>query len=115
RRELGDFGVKVSIIEPGCFQTNILDSAEARQSIVRAWERAPDEIKREYGQQYFHAYNSNFLRFITTANPKLSLVTKAMEHALTAEHPRARYGCGLDARLFYIPLSYLPSAWADRL
>lgn len=38
-----------------------------------------------------------------------------MEHALTAEYPRTRYGCGLDARLFYIPLSYLPSTWADRL
>ncbi|XP_035426148.1 retinol dehydrogenase 16-like isoform X2 [Cygnus atratus] len=28
RRELRDFGVKVSIIEPGCFQTSILDSDE---------------------------------------------------------------------------------------
>uniref|UniRef100_A0A8B9T0E9 Uncharacterized protein n=1 Tax=Anas platyrhynchos TaxID=8839 RepID=A0A8B9T0E9_ANAPL len=115
RRELLDFGVKVSIIEPGCFGTNILDSAEAKQSIVRAWDRAPSEVKQEYGQQYFQAYNSNFQRFITTANPKLSLVTNAMEHALTAEYPRTRYGCGLDARLFYIPLSYLPSAWADCL
>ncbi|XP_040395492.1 retinol dehydrogenase 7-like [Cygnus olor] len=115
RRELRDFGVKVSIIEPGCFQTSILDSDEARQSIVRAWDRAPDEVKQEYGQQYFQAYSSNFQHFIVTANPKLSLVTNAMEHALTAEYPRTRYGCGLDARLFYIPLSYLPSAWADRL
>ncbi|NXK57246.1 H17B6 dehydrogenase, partial [Chauna torquata] len=114
RRELRNFGVKVSIIEPGCFQTSILDSAEGRQSITQAWDRAPDEVKREYGQQYFNTCD-NFLRFVATASPKLSLVTKAMEHALTAEHPRTRYGCGLDARFFYIPLSYLPSAWTDRL
>ncbi|KAI6062335.1 Retinol dehydrogenase 16 [Aix galericulata] len=94
RRELLDFGVKVSIVEPGCFGTDILASAEAKQSIVRVWDRAPSQVKQEYGQQYFQAYNSNFQHFITTANPKLSLVTNAMEHALTAEYPRTRYGTG---------------------
>lgn len=55
RRELLDFGVKVSIIEPGCFGTDILASAEAKQSIEWAWDRAPSEVKQEYGQQYLQA------------------------------------------------------------
>uniref|UniRef100_A0A8C6Q6A5 Retinol dehydrogenase 1 n=1 Tax=Nothobranchius furzeri TaxID=105023 RepID=A0A8C6Q6A5_NOTFU len=43
----------------------------------------------------------------------ISKVTRCMEHALTARHPRTRYGAGWDAKLFWIPLSYLPSFVAD--
>lgn len=45
----------------------------------------------------------------------LSLVTNCMEHALTSLHPRTRYSAGWDAKLLYIPLSYLPSALSDAL
>uniref|UniRef100_A0A8B9SF32 RDH16 dehydrogenase n=1 Tax=Apteryx owenii TaxID=8824 RepID=A0A8B9SF32_APTOW len=95
RRELRDFGVQVSIIEPGCFRTPLVESEAARASVA--------------------LHNNNFLRLLSTANSNLSLVTSAMEHALTAEHPRTRYTCGLDAKLYYIPLSYMPSSWTDRL
>lgn len=43
----------------------------------------------------------------------ISKVTRCMEHALTASFPRTRYGAGWDAKLFWIPLSYLPSFVAD--
>ena len=36
-----------------------------------------------------------------------------MEHALTALYPRTRYGAGWDAKLLWIPLSYMPSFMAD--
>uniref|UniRef100_A0A8C6XD98 17-beta-hydroxysteroid dehydrogenase type 6 n=1 Tax=Naja naja TaxID=35670 RepID=A0A8C6XD98_NAJNA len=43
----------------------------------------------------------------------LFLVTDCIEHALTSCYPRARYSGGLDAKLFYLPVSYLPSSVAD--
>ena len=43
----------------------------------------------------------------------LSLVTDCMEHALTACHPRTRYSAGWDAKLLYLPMSYLPSVLVD--
>jgi retinol dehydrogenase-16 len=46
-------------------------------------------------------------------NKDLSLVTDCMEHALTACHPRTRYSAGWDAKLFFIPLSYLPTFLVD--
>lgn len=46
-------------------------------------------------------------------SPDLSKVTNCMEHALTARFPRTRYGAGWDAKLFWIPLSYLPSFVLD--
>uniref|UniRef100_A0A452HJM5 Retinol dehydrogenase 16 n=1 Tax=Gopherus agassizii TaxID=38772 RepID=A0A452HJM5_9SAUR len=47
-----------------------------------------------------------------TASPNLFLVTDCMEHALTARHPRTRYSGGWDAKLYFIPVSYLP-AWCQ--
>ena len=46
-------------------------------------------------------------------NKDLSVVTDCMEHALTACHPRTRYSAGWDAKLFFIPLSYLPTFLVD--
>ena len=43
----------------------------------------------------------------------ISKVTSCMQHALTAKHPRTRYGAGWDAKLFWIPLSYLPAFIGD--
>lgn len=50
-----------------------------------------------------------------TYKSDLSLVTNCMEHALTSLHPRTRYSAGWDAKLLYLPLSYLPSALSDAL
>ncbi|XP_053143865.1 17-beta-hydroxysteroid dehydrogenase type 6-like isoform X2 [Hemicordylus capensis] len=80
RRELHPFGVGVSIIEPGSFDT-----------VLKALHRRP------------------------LPNSKLYLVTDCMEHALTSRYPRSRYSAGWDAKLVFIPLSYLPSWIADYL
>ena len=48
-------------------------------------------------------------------NKDLSVVTDCMEHALTACHPRTRYSAGWDAKLIYLPLSYLPTFLVDAL
>ncbi|XP_059575301.1 17-beta-hydroxysteroid dehydrogenase type 6-like isoform X2 [Alligator mississippiensis] len=115
RRELRDFRVKVSIIEPGCFQTPIVDVQRVQKSLEQVWSCASANVKEAYGQQYFDCYIEKFKELLFTANPKLHLVTDAMEHALTARHPRTRYSCGWDAKLFYLPVSYLPTSWADYL
>ncbi|EGW12483.1 Retinol dehydrogenase 7 [Cricetulus griseus] len=45
----------------------------------------------------------------------LTLVTDCMEHALTSCHPRTRYSAGWDAKLFYLPLCYLPTFLTDAI
>lgn len=47
------FGIKVSIIEPGFFKTNVtrLDLIEA--DLRRLWSRLPQEVKDCYGPTYF--------------------------------------------------------------
>ncbi|KYO25704.1 17-beta-hydroxysteroid dehydrogenase type 6 precursor [Alligator mississippiensis] len=115
RRELHYFGVKVSIIEPGAFETSLVSPQSLQQSLEQVWSRVPADVREAYGQQYFDHYQKVMQRFFRSASHNLRLVTNAMEHALTARHPRTRYSCGWDAKLFYLPVSYLPASWADFL
>lgn len=43
----------------------------------------------------------------------LGKVTACMEHALGARHPRTRYSAGWDAKLLWLPASYLPACLVD--
>lgn len=43
----------------------------------------------------------------------LMKVVKCMEHAVSAVRPRVRYSAGWDAKIFWLPLSYMPSCVSD--
>lgn len=43
----------------------------------------------------------------------LMKVVHCMEHAVAAVRPRTRYSPGWDAKLFWLPLSYMPSCVQD--
>ncbi|KAM9321196.1 retinol dehydrogenase 7-like [Gastrophryne carolinensis] len=113
RREMAPFGVKVCIIEPGFFSTQVTDSKLLKESIKKAWTKLPEEIRRSYGQEYFEKHCAITDQIVTKSKTKLSLVTDCMEHALTAEYPKTRYSAGWDAKLFFLPLSYLPTMISD--
>ncbi|XP_056418451.1 retinol dehydrogenase 7-like isoform X2 [Hyla sarda] len=112
RREISRFGVKVSIIEPGCFKTFISSPERIIEKLHELWEMASEEIRCAYGQKHFDKYCKQFEAF-SNLNPKLHQVTDCMEHALTAVYPQTRYSAGLDAKLYFIPLSYCPTVIAD--
>ncbi|XP_053311680.1 retinol dehydrogenase 7-like [Spea bombifrons] len=113
RREMRDFGVKVSIIEPGAFKTPMSSTEPHLNNLKRLWENAPAEIKEAYGMAFYQQkYNS--LEILTSrTSTKLNKVTDCMEHALTAVYPWTRYSPGWDAKFYYLPLSYLPTAISD--
>ncbi|XP_062287439.1 retinol dehydrogenase 1 [Scomber scombrus] len=114
RRDMQHFGIKVSIIEPGFFKTAVtqLDLIEA--DLKRMWARLPQDVKDSYGAKYFDEYvKAQDFSMGFLCSPDISKVTRCMEHALTASFPRTRYGAGWDAKLFWIPLSYLPAFVSD--
>uniref|UniRef100_A0A8C3UCQ4 RDH16 dehydrogenase n=1 Tax=Catharus ustulatus TaxID=91951 RepID=A0A8C3UCQ4_CATUS len=104
RRELRPFGVRVSIIEPGGFQTGMMDPALLVKGFVRLWERLPAEAQAAYGRHY----TTTLLQRLSSS--RLSHVTDAMTHALLSRCPRSRYAAGWDARFLFVPLSYC--SWA---
>uniref|UniRef100_A0A452H722 Uncharacterized protein n=1 Tax=Gopherus agassizii TaxID=38772 RepID=A0A452H722_9SAUR len=114
RRDMYHFGVRVSIVEPGFFKTAVtsLDTIEA--SLQQLWSQLEPEARQSYGEDFFHQYlkvQRLIMNFI--CDPDLSKVTSCMEHALQAKHPRTRYSAGWDAKLLWLPASYLPAFLVD--
>lgn len=56
RREMSQWGVLVSIIEPGRFKTNV--SASIIESVKQLWDDLSPEMKKDYGEKYFHKCKS---------------------------------------------------------
>ncbi|KAM5179742.1 retinol dehydrogenase 7-like [Mantella aurantiaca] len=114
RREMREFGVKVSIIEPGAFKTSMVLARDTYiNHVTRLWEKLPAQIKESYGEDYYKQSIQAIDVLIRTASSKVYKVTDCMEHALTAVHPWTRYSPGWDCKLFYLPVSYLPTAISD--
>ncbi|XP_018425095.1 PREDICTED: retinol dehydrogenase 3-like isoform X1 [Nanorana parkeri] len=116
RREMRAFGVKVSIIEPGAFRTPITAWESHKNHLIQLWEKLPGHIKEDYGENYCKQTSISALEgLLQTTNPRLYEVSNCMEHALTAVHPWTRYSPGLDSKLYFLPVSYLPTAISDYL
>ncbi|XP_049640009.1 retinol dehydrogenase 16-like [Suncus etruscus] len=113
RRELSFFGVKVAVIEPGAFKTEISHSMTISQNLQIAWNKASPEVKEIYGDKFLT--DSKLIQSLQLYKAKLDLklVTDCMEHALISCHPRTRYSAGWDAKFIYIPLSYMPTFLVD--
>uniref|UniRef100_A0A3Q3VXA6 Uncharacterized protein n=1 Tax=Mola mola TaxID=94237 RepID=A0A3Q3VXA6_MOLML len=114
RRDMDPFAIKVSIIEPGFFKTNVtrLDLIEA--DLRRLWRNLPRHVTDSYGPMYFDDYiKAQKFSMGLLCSADISKVTRCMEHALTARFPRTRYSAGWDAKLLWIPLSYLPAFVSD--
>ncbi|KAL0611823.1 Retinol dehydrogenase 16 [Plecturocebus cupreus] len=115
RKELSYFGVKVAMIEPGSFNTAIANKDRISKSFLEIWDRARPEVKQIYGEKFFTSYKEPTEQMEHKCTQDLSLVTNCMEHALTACHPRTRYSAGWDAKLFYLPMSYMPTFLVDAI
>jgi len=55
RREMQPWGIKVSMLEPGSFLTNICAPDVFEQQLRQAWNTLSDELKNEYGEEYLNA------------------------------------------------------------
>uniref|UniRef100_A0A8C3QFE4 Retinol dehydrogenase 16 n=1 Tax=Cyanoderma ruficeps TaxID=181631 RepID=A0A8C3QFE4_9PASS len=115
RRELRPFGVQVSIIEPGGFQTGMTSPTLLMKDFVRLWERLPAETQAAYGRHYLDKYAKITTLMHRLSSSRLSHVTDAMTHALLSRCPRSRYAAGWDARLIFLPLSYCPAWLSDTI
>ncbi|XP_062326523.1 retinol dehydrogenase 5 [Osmerus eperlanus] len=114
RRDISYFGINVCIIEPGFFKTQVTSLEPIERELHRLWNQLTPEVKASYGDKYLEKY-IQIQRLIMNAvcDSDLSKVTNCMEHALTSAHPRTRYSAGWDAKLLWIPLSYMPSFVVD--
>uniref|UniRef100_UPI00398F6BFF retinol dehydrogenase 7-like isoform X1 n=2 Tax=Pristiophorus japonicus TaxID=55135 RepID=UPI00398F6BFF len=114
RRDMSTFGVKVLCIEPGFFKTTITNVDITAEHLKKLWIRLPQDVKEDYGADYLDKTLTKVKKWLEQlADPDLMKVVWCMDHALTSVHPRTRYSVGLGAKLFWIPLSYMPTAISD--
>lgn len=109
RVELRPWGIAVSIIEPASIRTAIWTKGAARA----------DELRASFPADGYERYASAIESFRSVALKRgpggdPSDVAQAVEHALTARRPRARYVIGRDAHM-RVWIERLPTRARDRL
>jgi NAD(P)-dependent dehydrogenase (short-subunit alcohol dehydrogenase family) len=111
RMELHPWGIRVSVIEPGSFGTEIWRrGGEAADSTL---ERIPEE-KRALYAGLIAAVRKVARRTQDRGKPP-DAVVRAIVHALTARRPRTRYVVGADARIQIALARLLPDRAYDAL
>lgn len=115
RREVAFQGVKVSIIEPGFFKTNIINPGSVKEKVQPIFDKSNEELKTAYGPDYIQKLHSCMQYFSDHSSTTIDHVIDAYVHAITARYPRTRYVVGIDAKYVYIPLSFLPDWLTDFL
>ncbi|XP_068936908.1 dehydrogenase/reductase SDR family member 9 [Petaurus breviceps papuanus] len=115
RRDMKEFGVKVSCIEPGLFKTGLSDPIKATEKKMAVWNQLSPDIKQQYGDGYIEKSLAIKGKHKLSQNIDLSLVVKCMDHALTSLFPQTHYIAGVDAKTFWIPLSLMPAVLQDYL
>lgn len=114
RLNMAPYGVKVSCIEPGFFKTNVTDTGMLKDNLKKLWDRLPQEVRDDYGHDFLgKMFIDVEQRYLQLTDGDLMKVVNCMEHAISAVHPRTRYSAGWDAKLFWLPMSYVPTCIAD--
>ncbi|XP_065288711.1 retinol dehydrogenase 5-like isoform X1 [Dermacentor albipictus] len=113
RRELAQWGVGVSTIEPTYYVTEINPRVE--QDLLKRFAAVPDHVRAAYGEGYARDRCRAMVRFLSSVSRcELSEVVDAMAHALTRARPRRYYRCdGTAGWLLALLLFNLPSMFAD--
>jgi NAD(P)-dependent dehydrogenase (short-subunit alcohol dehydrogenase family) len=111
RREVRDFGIRVSLLEPGSISTPI-------------WSKGLDELPRMremFGPRGQELYGSLIDAIAEEASRQDEIgiapevVADAIGHALTARRPKHRYVIGKDAQAVVRVVRHLPSGLVDRI
>jgi NAD(P)-dependent dehydrogenase (short-subunit alcohol dehydrogenase family) len=94
RQELAEWGMHVSVVQPGAIATPIWDKGRQED-----WSVAASEQDLALYGQAFQAFRS-FSEQNATNAISCDAVSQAIVHALTARKPRTRYLVGRDARVY---------------
>ena len=113
RREMGPWGLRVSIIEPGAMKTSFFSEQEI--SWNKLWNESSSDVRQRWGDEF----SNNLLR-VMVDNPMVKyaenplITVRDIEHAVMNINPRIRYRSGWQAKLMFI-LHTLPAWLVDQI
>ena len=111
RLEVQQWGIQVSIVEPGAIATPIWTKSGAKAEELETV--TSEELKSLYAG-VIAGVRSRVAEAAARAIPP-DAVAQAVEHALTAVRPRTRYLVGRDAKIRALMIKLLPDRLSDRL
>jgi len=114
RREMAPFGIRVHLIEPGFFKTNMVNVEQYAKQLRIQFDALADEPKKAYGEQTLTGYVQNIEdQCAMMSDPNTGKVVDAMMTCLTARCAKVRYPVGGSARFLFMPISHLPVWFVD--
>jgi NAD(P)-dependent dehydrogenase (short-subunit alcohol dehydrogenase family) len=111
RMEMHQFGVDVSIVEPGSIATPFWGKGTEQLDHVLE-SMSPEQRELYEGPSRAAAEGARKAEVRGIPPDK---VAKAVEHALTSTRPKTRYLVGVDARIQAVVRKWLPDRLVDRL
>jgi NAD(P)-dependent dehydrogenase (short-subunit alcohol dehydrogenase family) len=111
RFEVGNFGVAVSIIEPGLIRTDFAQTSVASLASGTDSTGVYAQFNTAVGSATAGAYEGPLARL--GGGP--GAVARAIERAITSKHPRTRYRVTASARLLLTQRKLVPDIVWDRI
>ncbi|KAL8596919.1 hypothetical protein ACOMHN_062289 [Nucella lapillus] len=113
RRETYSQGIKVCMLEPGYFKTDILNLSSLMGSFQTSYDKTPEDIRKHY--PFFSLEKFTKLMQLTRerASDDVHLVVDAQVLALTSKFPPTRQLVGYDCSLLGRVLWNLPAPLTD--
>ncbi|XP_070566607.1 17-beta-hydroxysteroid dehydrogenase type 2-like [Ptychodera flava] len=120
RQDVRQFGVKVSILEPSAFQTDVAERAKMKNVLDEVMGNLSEETKadfdvEDYSIRFKETIDKDEIMPKKHASEDLSPVVNGITDALLSTHPRCRYQIGKGALVFVSLAHYLPSNVFDFL
>ena len=91
RREMNKFGVKVISIEPYFFGTQLTRTDYANNEFIKTFNASSEQVREAYGEGYLKKVLQLEWTYKYLAHQSLDPVVNAINHAITASHPRYHY------------------------
>ncbi|XP_005345797.1 estradiol 17-beta-dehydrogenase 2 [Microtus ochrogaster] len=114
RLELSKWGVKVAIIQPGGFQTNVAGSPDIWDKMEKEiLDDISQETQDDYGQDYIHTQRSFLQTMKTRSSPDITPVLWDIQHAISAKNPSSFYTPGKLTYQWICLSSYFPTSVLD--
>ncbi|XP_011354940.1 estradiol 17-beta-dehydrogenase 2 [Pteropus vampyrus] len=114
RQELAEWGIKVSVIQPGSFKTNIMGTNEMWDKLEKdILDHLTPDVLEDYGQDYILMQRNYFNLINKYGHTDLTPVLLNIQHAISAKRPFTFYTPGSGAYLWIYFVSFSPTIIFD--
>ncbi|XP_067235607.1 estradiol 17-beta-dehydrogenase 2 isoform X2 [Chanodichthys erythropterus] len=116
RQELSRWGVRVIIIQPGAFKTNIFGSREqwncAQEDILSSLSQ---EVMTSYGEEYICSMQQRLFNMSSASSSDTGLFLEDLKHAILSPRPKPFYYPGAAAWALPLLYRHCPTSLSDRI